>query len=447
MKPNPGETKPLCTGRSARRRARRLMVFGFGLVIAAVLLAGAQAQAVTGSAQPSLAAEAEGSYEEAIEALALRGIANRPADRSYVPTDIVTRAQMAVYVARALQLTDCQFGDFMDVERGDWGFGEIGAVHRARLMDGTSLLTFSPDRPVSRQEAAALLVAALRYSVAKQGAEIDDSLTPYHINAWLAGFKDRGLISPEYVTDVAIAHRVGLLDAPSEGWLFPSLTLTHNELAPMLERAFLERVATGALPPAAIDPVDAYPKLSRGANGPLVMLLESRLAALHYPCGPIDGKYDNRTRDAVLAFEKYERLKRTGVVADQVWQHLFVATAPTPVYEKSGRRVEVDLTRQVLMMVVDNEVVMTIHVSTGKYGTPTGEWRIRTRTKGWRPTSLGPVWSPSYFMPRNAIHGYPSVPAYPASHGCVRTPIWVQNSLIDQIELGIPVDVFYNKAR
>jgi hypothetical protein len=28
----------------------------------------------------------------------------------------------------------------------------------------------------------------------------------------------------------------------------------------------------------------------------------------------------------------------------------------------------------------------------------------------------------------------------------VRTPIWVQNSLIDQIELGIAVDVFYNKA-
>jgi hypothetical protein len=50
-------------------------------------------------------------------------------------------------------------------------------------------------------------------------------------------------------------------------------------------------------------------------------------------------------------------------------------------------------------------------------------------------------------MAKNAIHGYPSVPTYPASHGCVRTPIWVQNSLIDQIELGIPVDVFYNKAK
>ncbi len=148
-----------------------------------------------------------------------------------------------------------------------------------------------------------------------------------------------------------------------------------------------------------------------------------------------------------MAFQKYERLKRTGVVVDQVWQRLLVARAPEPVHMKSGRRVEVDLTRQVLMMIVDNKVIMTIHVSTGKYGTPTGEWRIRTRTKGWRPTSLGPVWSPCYFMARNAIHGYASVPTYPASHNCVRTPIWVQNSLVDQIELGIVVDVFYNKAK
>ena len=443
MEASPGEVKsPL-----ARRSARRFMLFALGVALAASLLVGAEAQAAPAPSQPSLAIGPEGSYEEAVQALALREIANGPGDPSFAPDDVVTRAEMAVYLARALKLPDCQYGDFIDVEPGDWGFGAIGALHRARLIDGTSLLTFSPGRPVSRQEAAALVVAALRYSVRKQGAEIDDSLTPYRINDWLAGFKDRGLIGPDYVCDVAIAYRAGLFDAPSEGWLLPKLSLTHDELAPMLQRAFLERVATRTAYPAAVDPVDAYPKLSRGSSGPLVLLLESRLAALHYPCGTVDGKYDYRTRDAVLAFAKYERLKRTGVVADQTWTHLFAARAPTPVHLKSGRRIEVDLTRQVLMMIVDNKVIMTLHVSTGKYGTPTGEWHIRTRTKGWRPTSLGPIWSPSYFMAKNAIHGYPSVPTYPASHGCVRTPIWVQNSLIDQIELGIPVDVFYNKAK
>ena len=131
-----------------------------------------------------------------------------------------------------------------------------------------------------------------------------------------------------------------------------------------------------------------------------------------------------------MAFEKYERLKRTGVVDGQVWQRLLAAKAPTPVLNKSGRRIEVDLTRQILMMIVDNKVIMTIHVSTGKLGTPTGTWHIRTKSKGWRMCSLGPIYSPCYFMARNAIHGYPSVPTYPASHGCVRTPIWVQDSLV-----------------
>jgi hypothetical protein len=84
---------------------------------------------------------------------------------------------MAVYLARALKLPDCNYSDFVDVEWGDWGFGAIAALRRARLIDAISPLTFSPGRPVSRQEAAALLVAVLRYSMENQGAEIADSLT------------------------------------------------------------------------------------------------------------------------------------------------------------------------------------------------------------------------------------------------------------------------------
>ena len=141
------------------------------------------------------------------------------------------------------------------------------------------------------------------------------------------------------------------------------------------------------------------------------MLLQKRLNALNYPCGVPDGKYSNHTRDAVYAFEKYERLKRTGYVDQVVWDALFAASAPVPVYQGDyGRRVEVDLTRQIMMLIRDNKVVMTIHVSTGRFGTPTGHWRTRTLSHGWRPTSLGPIYSPSYFMPKNAIHGYPSVP-------------------------------------
>jgi cell wall hydrolase len=418
----------------------------FGLALAAALFAGAPAQAAA-TTQASLAAEPQGGYQQTVQALALREITNEVTDPTFLPTDVVTRAQVAVYLARALQLPECRYGDFVDVERGDWGFSETTAVHRAKLMDGTSMLTFAPNQPVSRQQAAALMVAALRYAVNEQGAEIIDPLTSYRVSDWLAGIKDRALIGPEYASSVAIAYRLGLFDVSADGWLLPTSNLTHEELAAMLQRTFLQRVSPKTAYPVAVEATSGYPTLARGSKGPLVLMLETRLKALNYPCGTVDGTYDARTRDAVYAFQKYERMKRTGKVTAEVWERLLAAQAPKPVLDKSGRRIEVDLTRQILMMIVDNKVIMTIHVSTGKTGTPTGTWHIRTRVKGWRPTSLGPVWSPSYFMARNAIHGYPSVPLYPASHGCVRTPIWVQNSLIDEIVMGMPVDVFYNKAR
>jgi hypothetical protein len=265
------------------------------------------------------------------------------------------------------------------------------------------------------------------------------------VDDWLAGLRDRSLIGPDYLSSVAIALRAGLLDLPADGLLFPELGLTRRELLPLLQRTFMEPVVSRATKPApAEDPVTGYPTLARGSKGAMVLLLESRLAALHYPCGPVDGTYDHRTRDAVLAFQKAERLKRTGRVDDTVWAAFLRAQPPKPLLQGSGDRLECDLTRQTLMMIRDERVIMVLHVSTGAFGTPTGAWRLRTKRWGWAECSLGPIYSPCYFMPKNAIHGYPSVPTYPASHGCIRTPIWAQDVLWRELSIGMPVDVFYS---
>jgi hypothetical protein len=433
-------------------RARgHLVALGIGVSIAVVFFTGAQAQAETVVAQPSPAFEPEAGYHDAVMELALRAITNRMEDPYFSSSAMATRDQMAVYLARALKLPDGPRWSFADIDATLWGYSEIGAVCEARLMRGTSSPTFSPDGQVSRQEAVALVIAALRYAARDQETTVADSLTPYQVDSWLAGFQDRNLVDPRYAESVALAYRLGLFDMPAGGWLLPSLGMTHQELLGMLERAFVKPLAERAAVPAAVDvvdPVKAYPKLSWGSTGALVALLQQRLNALHYPCGEADGKYSSQTRDAVYAFEKYERLKRTGYVDGPVWDALFSASTPVPVYRgDAGRRVEVDLTRQIMMLIEDNKVVMTVHVSTGKLGTPTGRWHTRTLSHGWRPTSLGPIYSPSYFMPKNAIHGYPSVPTYPASHGCVRTPIWIQNEIIDQLEMGELVHVFYNTAK
>jgi lipoprotein-anchoring transpeptidase ErfK/SrfK len=42
-----------------------------------------------------------------------------------------------------------------------------------------------------------------------------------------------------------------------------------------------------------------------------------------------------------------------------------------------------------------------------------------------------------------AIHGYPEVPAYPASHGCVRVPMWVATRLFAMHAYGFPIYIYY----
>ncbi|HWS33270.1 MAG TPA: L,D-transpeptidase [Actinoplanes sp.] len=42
---------------------------------------------------------------------------------------------------------------------------------------------------------------------------------------------------------------------------------------------------------------------------------------------------------------------------------------------------------------------------------------------GWRDAPLGLLWRPKYFNGGIAVHGAPSVPPYPASHGCARVSI------------------------
>ena len=44
---------------------------------------------------------------------------------------------------------------------------------------------------------------------------------------------------------------------------------------------------------------------------------------------------------------------------------------------------------------------------------------------GYDPSPLGVLLNPMYFVGGYAIHGNPSVPPYPASHGCVRVPNFV----------------------
>ena len=102
----------------------------------------------------------------------------------------------------------------------------------------------------------------------------------------------------------------------------------------------------------------------------------------------------------------------------------------------NGKQIEVDISRQVMVLAVDGEVQRTYHISTGAAATPTvrGKWSFYRRHPAFN--AIGMFWS-SFWVGGYAIHGYKSVPTHPASHGCVRTHLTEAKSIFDWIDDGL----------
>jgi N-acetylmuramoyl-L-alanine amidase len=437
------------------KSVRSLVVFAAGSVIAIAALGALPATAQAQPATPVQTAAVAQTFTDirgnewfagAVEALAVQGIVNGRDDGSFGPSDPVTRAQLAAFLARALDLPERITVAFTDVGYQDWFSGAVGALCEAGIVSGTDSNTFSPNEAVSRQQAATLVMRSLSYILERRPQMgVGYALADDQAGVWLAGFRDRNLIAPAHSAFVANACRLGVVEGTADGWFYPTLTLSRAQMAVMLYRALLQPVAARNVYPTELPAVSTYARQSVGSEGTLVSFLEARLTALHYPCGPVDGVYDYRTRDAVMAFEKVEELQRDGTVGAEVWQRIFSAQAPIPRRSLGGTRCEVDLTRQVLLMITDNRVWKIVHVSTGRLGTRTGHYVVGAKYEGWvRCVTLeGEMYYPSYIVSKTAIHGYRSVPPYPASHGCVRVPVWMAVELYYQLQKGTPVDVYY----
>lgn len=161
--------------------------------------------------------------------------------------------------------------------------------------------------------------------------------------------------------------------------------------------------------------------LSPGHAGPAVAALQQQLSAAGYWLGEVDGEYGPSTSHAVIAFQKVMGMARDGLASVEVQQALTTATRPAA-RSTAGRVIEIDLDRQVLLVVTDGNVDLVLDTATGAAATPTppGEYSIDREIDGYRHAPLGTLYRPKYFNGGIAIHGFTSVPPQPASHGCVR---------------------------
>ena len=196
-------------------------------------------------------------------------------------------------------------------------------------------------------------------------------------------------------------------------------------------------------------------KLRRGDKGPEVVALQRRLTKLGYWNGKADGSFGLLTQQAVYALQKAAGLGRDGVVGAKTRRALETGVRPRA-RSDSGRFVEIDRKRQLLLLVDDGEVTQAFNTSTGSYeryehdgqsylaDTPAGRFRVSRQIDGWRDAPLGLLWRPKYFNGGIAVHGAHSIPPYPASHGCARLSVpamnWIWNN--DKMPISAKVWVY-----
>ncbi len=195
--------------------------------------------------------------------------------------------------------------------------------------------------------------------------------------------------------------------------------------------------------------------LAPGVRGIRTRLLQRRLRELKFDPGSPDGDFGTKTAMAVWAFQALNGLARDGVVTPELEQRIHAA-GPQPMLrpDLGPTHSEVDLDRQVLLVFEGGALELVTHVSTGSGRpycenghcgdavTPTGDYRYQRRIPGWRTSPLGKLFNPIYFTGGIAVHGAPSVPGYPASHGCVRIPMHIAGYFPDLVANGEPISVF-----
>jgi hypothetical protein len=194
-------------------------------------------------------------------------------------------------------------------------------------------------------------------------------------------------------------------------------------------------------PPVSVSPSPAASGSPRtlmlGMRGSDVRQIQNRLTALHYFPGPADGWFGQNTLEALWAFQAVQGVPVTGHAGPATRRALQHPRQPGALVPSGGStRVEIELSRQILVLYRSGRVALVSHISSGggyhycspsgcgRAITPTGDFKTTAFMPGWITVPLGQMYDPVFFIGTSyAIHGSTSVPLQPVSHGCVRIPM------------------------
>ncbi len=178
-------------------------------------------------------ADVEGHWsKQAVNDMASRMIVKGSDENHYNPDAVITRAELAAIVVRALGLSDNGSGTtFSDVNSADWYAGAVAKAVEYGLIEGYDNRTFAPNRTITRQEALVIMSRAMKLA----GLEADGA----NVESLLSSFADRTAVASWAKPAMAAAVKNGLVEG-SAGGLNPTGNLTRAETAAIVQRFLIK---------------------------------------------------------------------------------------------------------------------------------------------------------------------------------------------------------------
>jgi hypothetical protein len=185
----------------------------------------------------------------------------------------------------------------------------------------------------------------------------------------------------------------------------------------------------------------SFPALHQGQCGDVVVGFKKAMRKMGYIAN--SGRcFGGKTARGVLAYRKVNEMSRSMRAGKGLVKRVFAGRGEYKVvHPNAGEHLEAPLSKQVLVFAKGDKPFAVYPVSSGKTSTPTvtGHFTFIRQEPGYN--SHGMYYS-FYFYGGYAVHGYESVPDYPASHGCIRTFIADQPEIYNRINFGESIFVF-----
>jgi hypothetical protein len=185
----------------------------------------------------------------------------------------------------------------------------------------------------------------------------------------------------------------------------------------------------------------SFPSLHQGQCGDVVVGFKKAMRKMGYIAN--SGRcFGGKTGRGVLAYRKVNGMARSARAGKGLVKRAFAGKGEYEVrHPDAGEHLEAPLSKQVLVFAKGDKPFAVYPVSSGKSSTPTvtGHFTFIRQEPGYN--SHGMYYS-FYFYGGYAVHGYESVPDYPASHGCIRTFIADQPEIYERINFGESIFVF-----